>query len=207
MARLFLACWLFWPFASLTTAGITYDEIVDGDLSDDNLVPTSLGEFTLGANTISGNVRFSGSGVASDVDVFNFTVGIGNQLESIVLLDYSSSDNVAFIGINDATTFPYNSNELDGVNAGFLPGDAFLGGTVFGPINVGNDIQPQLGTAAGRGFTGALTAGDYAIFIQQKGAVTDYQFAFNISAVPEPSSLALCLLAAGLCRRRRPQTV
>lgn len=192
-------------FASSANAAIVHDEAVDGDLSTDNTSPTSL-NFSIGPNTVIGNVDDAqGSG---NVDVFTFNVPNGAQWTSMTLDTYVSSDNVAFLGIDDTDSFPYNTFELGQVDFGFLPADAFIGGTTFGPFDVGNNILPRAGNIVGSRFTPPLPGGDYTIYVQQTGsASTDYSLTFSlISAVPEPGSATL-ILAVGsvvaLRRRRR----
>lgn len=187
-------------FSLPVSAGVVYDEDSAGDLSDDHLAPSNLGLFT-DLNTIAGSTQFANSG---EVDVFRFNIGAGQRLDSIILREYVSSDNVAFIAINDDVTFPYDTFGLDAVANGMAPANAFLGGSTFGPGNLNVDIMQQMGFITGRGFSGPLGPGDYTIFIQQKGALTEYTFDFNVSAVPEPS--AHCLFAAAIpamLRRRR----
>jgi hypothetical protein len=85
-----------------------------------------------------------------------------------------------------------------------------LGYTHFGPGagNVGLDILPSMGTGAGsQGFTAPLAAGSYTFWIQQLGALTNYDFNFAVTRVPEPSSLLLAVVGLGilplLAHRRR----
>ena len=90
-------------FANEAVAGIVYNEAMDGTFSRDNLSPTNLGTFTQGANLVSGRIEDAES--LNDVDVFTFVIAPGTQLDSLVLSAYSSFNPLAFIALDDTTSF------------------------------------------------------------------------------------------------------
>ena len=191
---------------TVAPAAVVFDESVDGPLSRDNDKPTAL-TFAVGENTVAGTI--SRARTDGDVDVYTFNVPIGAVLDSIALDTFESLDNLAFFAIDSGTMFPYDVFDFDDVANGFLPESAYLGGTVFGPSDITNDVNllTRAGNIGGARFTGPLPADDYSIYVQQTGASTDYSLTFNVTsvtAVPEPGSmLALATVGAVLWRRRR----
>lgn len=188
-------------------AAVVHDETVDGELSNDNLAPTSL-TFTIGENTVIGTIE-DAFGLAN-TDVFTFVVPERAVWTSLVVDDYQSTDNLAFLAIDDTDTFPYNANQLNLVDFGQLPDDAFIGGTTFGQADAvgGFNILPRAGIVTGSGFTAPLPSGTYTIYLQQIGAETNYSLTTTIvSTIPEPSSAILlgALASIGCLRRRRKQ--
>ncbi|MEM0926528.1 MAG: PEP-CTERM sorting domain-containing protein [Planctomycetota bacterium] len=191
-------------------AAIVHDELDgDGELSNDNNDPTPL-DFAIGDNTVRG-VVFDARGTMN-TDIFTFTVPELTEWTSMRVDDYISTDNIAFVAISSGTTFPYNVFDLDEVQNGNLPEDAFLGGTTFGPGDTvpndptaGFDILQRAGRISGSRFSGPLSAGEYTVYIQQIGASTEYRLTFGITSIPEPSAFAFLGLASGVVvtRRRR----
>ena len=180
---------------------VVFDEANDGELSGDNTSPTQLAIFDVGFNTVAGTV-VDALGANPNVDVFTFEVASGTQLDGIFLNSFNSTDNVAFIGLNDSTSFPFNATDLSN-----SPDQSqFIGGLLFGD-NVGTNLIADIGDGSiGAGFSSPLLAGDYTVYLQQLGTATvDYEFGFNVSAVPEPgAAVALMLFGiAGMARRRR----
>lgn len=169
-----LSCALLSPAAP--ALALSYDESVGGDLSGDRLAPTSL-SFDLGSNAIAGSTT------QGDLDYV--TIFAPAPIVAIVLTDYVSTNDVAFIGLQAGTTFTEP-------NVGANP-ENLLGWTHFGPGTAGDlnlDLLPVLGSAIPAiGFTGPLPAGSYTFWIQQTSAApTAYRFAF---VVPEPGAFAL----------------
>jgi hypothetical protein len=197
-----------WAFAILFISVVTasaraatlYDESVsgNGDLSNNQSAPKAL-TLAPGTNSIIGSVI----GGTDTMDWLLLTLPTGDQLTSLVLANYVSTDNQGFIGVqilqNGATGF-MGSPESD---ATAYLGYAHYGKSVTnGSLPVadlrGVDILPIMGntTAApgSHGFTPPLGANTYVFLIQQTGgSLTNYQFDFNV--VPEPGSL--CLMAVG----------
>ncbi|MEO1530194.1 MAG: PEP-CTERM sorting domain-containing protein [Planctomycetota bacterium] len=186
-------------------AAVVHDESIDGELSNDNLNPTAL-NFTVGDNTVIGTIE-DAFGLAN-TDVFTFVVPTGSVWTSLVVDNYQSTDNLAFLAIDDTDSFPYDANQLNLVDFGQLPDDAYIGGTTFGAADAagGFNLLPRAGIVTGSGFTPPLPSGTYTIYLQQIGAETNYSLTTTIvSTIPEPSS-ALLLGGIGsvvLLRRRR----
>jgi hypothetical protein len=183
--------------ASFVEAAVVWNESVNGDISGNRLAPTSVA-LSVGSNDVIGSVV----GNPSDIDYLTMTVPAGDNLSQIILESFTSTDQKGFIGIQNGTTF---TEPPTGTNVANL-----LGYTHFGPGagNVGLDILPSMGTGAGsHGFTAPLPAGSYTFWIQQLGALTNYDFNFAVTRVPEPSSSLLSVLALGvlplLAHRRR----
>ena len=185
--------------SSHLSAQVVYDEAVDGELSGDNTNPTDLLIFDVGVNTVAGTV-VDATGATPNVDVFTFDIAAGTQLDGIFLNVFDSGDDLAFFGIDDSNSFPFNAGEL-----GNSPDDdQFIGGLLFGE-QVGVNLLPSIGNGnIGSGFSGPLGEGEYTVYLQQLGGTTvDYEFGFSV-AVPEPGSgIVLILAMAGLVTRRR----
>ncbi len=197
---LILLCGVMTP-SLMQAQTVNFDESVDGELSGDNTMPTIFGPLGIGSNTVTGTV-VDALGASPNVDVFTFQVAAGEQLDSVFLDVFNSDDDLAFIGLDDTTSFPFDAPAL-----GNSPDQSqFIGGLLFGG-GVGTDILDDIGSSGiGTGFSGPLQAGDYTVYLQQLGGLTvDYQLSFNVSAVPEPgAAVALMLFGiAGLARRRR----
>lgn len=134
-----------------------YDEMIDGDLSDDGLTPTEI-TFSDGSNRISA----CQNGSPRDIDYISFSVPSGKILERIDVINFTSvpSSNLGFIGIQNGTTFTEPAN---GANVANL-----LGGSIYGTNEIATDILPEMGMLGGAiGFTPPLTLGDYTIWLNQ----------------------------------------
>ncbi|MCI0535330.1 MAG: hypothetical protein L0Z50_08880 [Verrucomicrobiales bacterium] len=151
-----------------TKAATFWNESIDGDLSNDQSAPSP---FTLasGVNSVIGTV-----GGPDDRDWLTLTVPAGLQLSSVSPAAYSSTDDVAFTGVQSGTAFVGSPTDAE----------SYLGYAHFGPDNVGVDILPNMGSAPGaQGFTPPLGSGSYVFLIQQLGAATSYQFDYNLTPV------------------------
>jgi hypothetical protein len=210
-ALLALALTLAGPAAAATV----WDESVNGDLSNDPLVPTTIG-VAPGLNDVIGS---AGAGSPSfdpitgepnfDTDFFTFTVPKGYQLKSLVpvsIVFTDPRDMDSFIGLGSgpqitaSTTFPFATGAA-----------GLLGWMHVDPSDVGNNIMPAMGVAGqgASGFSGPLPPGVYSVWIQDDFPF-NYEYRFEI-AVPEPSTLAIMLagfLGVGLagCRTSRKRS-
>jgi hypothetical protein len=152
-----------------------------------------------GLNLITGTTG-NPSGTV-DRDYVTLVVPAGYQLSALYVRSgttvFGSS---SFIGVESGATFtvPPTSGSATGM----------LGWTLFA-ATPDTDILPSLGTGGGAtGFAPPLAAGSYAFWIQETGPVaTSYALDFDVTAVPEPSELAMLLAGlaalAVVARRRR----
>lgn len=200
-------------FEATSHAAIIWDEanVAFGPLSTSSSSPTSFGTLPIGTSTVSGSVQ----GSPSNVDVFTFIVPSGARLESIILASYVSSDGLAFIAMDSGPTFPYVRSQLRvGVDE-----TQFIGGTTFGFGNAPNGTDLLSSSFIGGRFIGlqptpeqtiaapynSLPAGQYTVYIQQQGALTNYTL--DLVVVPEPTVASLLTAILLVATRRRNRTV
>lgn len=152
--------------ALLTTtigAQTLWDENVDGDLSNDNTNPSGAFVLEIGStNTVIASQMLT----PRDVDFFSFTVPENSVLQELIIEDYVSSDSTGFMGIDSGLT-----TDVDFMSPN---PSVLLGGTTYGTSSIGNDILPAMGNLSGaEGFTPPLAAGDYTIWLNQTGSVSE----------------------------------
>lgn len=185
---------------ALQTFGLTYEETVSGDLSNNPSAPTSL-DFSLGLNSVSGTMGFVGGN--TDADIFTFTVAPGQEITSLNVIAYTPSSSPgtgSFFAISAGTSISAAGGQTHLSNK-----------LIAGP----GEILPDL--AATKRFTGGFTSspgassltspigpGTYTVWFQEAGKTSvDYKLGFTV--VPEPSTLAF--FATGLSflmfRRKR----
>lgn len=147
-------------------AAATYDEAMQGDLSDDRLAPTP---FPLNApsSLLAGSVTFG------ERDYFTVTVPVGAALNKIILTRYESSNARAFIGlqVGSQVTLDPSGNTSDGLlgymHFGF---DQVIPGNLL--VDLARSIPP--------GFSLPLPAGNYSFWVNQtEPAPTFYEFNFT----------------------------
>ncbi|MEO0644552.1 MAG: calcium-binding protein [Cyanobacteria bacterium J06650_10] len=153
-----------------------YDETISGDISNS---PSSPLEFALseGSNSLSAT---TGNG---DQEYVTVTVPEGFELASLTLESYEGSDRVAFISVQEGTTFTEPLDES-------ATQSNLLGYTLFGSAGqVGSDILDNISNGAGAaGFDGPLPAGTYTFALQQLGDPSTYTLDFNLAeATTEPT--------------------
>ena len=167
-----------------------WNEAVQGEISGNRNSPSLL-PLTVGTNTITAT---TGGG---DLEYLRLSVPAGGRIDSLTLQDYSGNDGIAFIGLQQGTTFTVDANSA-------APGD-MLGYAHFGTFagNVGSNLLPAMGTAPGaQGFSPPLTGSNYTLWIQQLGSPSTYTF--SVMVTPEPAGGMLVAAVAGLaCLRRR----
>ena len=167
-------------------AATVYDEAVNGDLSNDNLSPTSIG-LGVGQNLIVGSTVHQPS---LDRDFFTVTVGSGQTLNAVMLSSYTTTDDLSFIGYKAGGLF---------TNLGFSGVDGW--GLIGGPpgVSVGGDLLSFL---AG----GPVGPGAYSFWLQETEGSTTYALDYQVAAVPLPAVLPLFisgLLGIGAMARKR----
>jgi hypothetical protein len=178
-------------------AGYATDYTEGTDLSNTFSAPTSIGALTAGSNLLTGN-----AGNGGDIDYVRFDVPASHVLSALNLNTYTSTNGIAFMGIQQGTVFTVSAGAAQ---AGDLLGYVHYGTDVG---NVGTNLLDDMGVAPGaQGFTPPLPAGSYTLWIQNaSGVATGYQFNLLASAVvPEPASaglLLVALLSICGCRRR-----
>jgi hypothetical protein len=172
-------------------AVFVYDELLHGDISDDYLLPAVLTPGA-GASTLKGTV------VDGDRDLFTLVVAAGLRLDSLRLLSYSTDsenpENLSYMMSQPGTTLssPPSNDFADPIG--------YVG---FGTWAVGRNVLRTITAGPPYDYAATLGPGSYAFWINETGPVSGYEFQFNVTAVPEPSTLIGILLAAPLCTRRR----
>jgi len=150
------------PAATPTPTNSAYNiwnESINGPLSNSAGSPTVV---TL--NNGNGLVIAS---VAGNSDYFTFLVGNDQTLNKIFLRSYSSSDNVAWLGIQSGSTW----------TAGDNPG-SMLAQQHFGPGNINQEV---LSVAA------PYNSGNYTLRVQQLGSNTNYTLEFQVLSATAPT--------------------
>ena len=173
-------------------AGVVWNEAVNGDLSNNRLVPSQV-NLSLGVNSVLGSTQ------GGDEDYLTIHIGPGLQFSQLIGVSYVSNDAKMFIGVQAGTTF---TEDPSNANVGNILGYTHFG---TGTGNIGHDLLPGMGTAVGAiGFVPPLPSGDYTFWIQQLGLKTDWQLDFvTTNVVPEPASLLGLAAVALLAKRRR----
>jgi hypothetical protein len=198
MKRLFARAWLAAAVALAPTAisAANYDESSLGDLSGVPAVPTTW-NLAAGANVLKGS-----AGTSSDYDILALTIPAGHQLDSLTLDAYQNQGYASFLGLQAGSTWTAGLG-------GSVNGTALLGWDLFDVGLVGTNRLPDIalnGNTISPQFTPPLGSGTYAMLLQDTGSAFNYQFTFNVSAVPEPGTLSLAaigLLAIGRLARRK----
>lgn len=171
----------------------SYDEGIDGDLSDDRLNPTDLGALSLGSNTVTA------TSVQNDREYYTFEVPAGWTLDSLIVSAFSGDD-IAFVGVQSGTQF---TEPASGTDVSALLGYSHFGDGV--GLGAGQDILDDIGQGAGsQGFTPPLGAGDYVWWSQETGTTpVNYTLDFVVSPTPSAACLLAGCAALGVVRRRR----
>ena len=191
---------VFIAASSAQAAVVTYVEAADGPLSNSSFGPTELGEFDHGINTVDAGLQDT----TGPADVFTFEIKSGQELTAIVLTDFDTGDPLnpdrMFFGIHDAETFPVSTGDM---LSSMATGNEFLGGILMG-TSLNTNLMPAIGAGQtpplfiGTGFTGNLGEGNYTAYLQQTSSTnTQYTLAFNVTAIPEPSTTFGLLAAMG----------
>jgi hypothetical protein len=164
-----------------------------GDLSG---VPASPTPWTLeaGPNLLAGSAGVNATLAAVDYDLIAFEVPAGHQLQSIDVTAYEGEDPfaLAFFGLQAGSPW------LDGV--GFIGGESLMGWAHIDSSMTGVDLLQEIRSHANDPVFGVpLGSGVYTMLIQDIDTMFDYALTFNVSTVPEPSSMALTAVGLAAC--------
>ena len=195
-----------------TAKAVNWNELFEGEFFGDGNAPTSLFTLGTGSNLIEGTI--SGvNGVATDIDIWNFTIAAGYYLSGINLVTYSDNGFGAplgtissFMAIDDALTINTGDPSQHLSNGLWNEQSPDGGATTFTNLLAILEAGPEFG---GTGFSGPLPAGDYTFWVQETaspGVTLDisYCIEFVVTPVPEPGSAVLLGLAGlALMIRRR----
>jgi hypothetical protein len=198
--RTFLAAVFTIALAARSAAAFGYFESTSGDLADVGSAPNA---FTLvnGANLVVATTT------QGDLDYFSVTVPAGLYLNRIDLLQFDSSDDLAFLAVQSGATF---TEPPTGTDVGNLLGWTHFGTS--GTATLGTNILDDLGAGAGAiGFLPPLHPGTYTFWVQQTDPTpVTYRFFFVGAPIPAPepgtwltTALGLAFLAASRRRRTR----
>jgi hypothetical protein len=167
--------------ASVARAG-NHDEAVNGDLSNDRLVPTIIPVST-------GSNRIKATSAAGDREYFRLTVPTGFRLIAVNVVS-STSPSVSFIAVQQGTVF---TEPPTGTNVANLLGYHHFGA---GQGNVLDDMGTGFGAI---GFVPPLPAASYVFWAQETGGAVTYELDFVVAAVPTvPLGRPYVLLLAGV---------
>ena len=172
---------------SINSFALTYDENIDGDFSNDDGVPTYIGELDVGTNIVNGTTDWVDIS-NPDTDIFSFSVLSGQSLTSLIV-EYTADLNFevfsSFGRILSDDSFSSIQNftigEFDERGLGII-------------IPTGTDILTLAGLTQ-------LSAGDYGINLSGFHKISgepfiDYSFTMNVATVPIPA--AAWLFGSGL---------
>lgn len=201
ITRLLSAALLTAGMLSAAHAATAWDEAVSGDLANVGATPTPV-SFGLGSNVVRGTTGRNGAGVV-DRDYFTFTVASGSQLSTLSVLPGST-----FLGGAGASFIAMQVGPVMTVDPESGSATGLLGWWLYNENDIGTDILQQMGSSPGAvGYTGALPAGTYTVWVQETGTgVAAYGFDFAVTQVPEPASALLMFAGVaglGLSLRRR----
>ncbi|MFL5328936.1 MAG: PEP-CTERM sorting domain-containing protein [Gemmataceae bacterium] len=198
--------------ASTSRASVLWNESTSGDLSNNQAAPST---FVLlnGTNSVIGSVQGPSPAGPDPRDWVTVTVPVGFQMTQYVNAAYSSTDVQGFTGFQAGSVFVGAFGSSASVYNGFSHFGTAAANSGFSTFNsIGVDLLPvmqqQSPPQGAQGFTIPLAAGDYSFIIQQTGsALTNYQFDFVVTPVPEPSSMLLLgiggVAAVARWRKRR----
>ena len=190
---------IFSALVTTSNAVVIFDDTVNGNASSDGSAPTSL-DFSLGSNQVLGTV----TSPSNTRNFYTFSIGEGQILQAITL-DAINVTTAAGAASNDPGFYAL---VLGGTAETPGTGFANLGGQLYDPSDLGDNLLDQIadgGNSGGTGFT-EIGEGDYTFVIQQTGdEVSSFTLDFEVASVPEPSSSSILLLGSALLlgKRRR----
>jgi len=153
-------------------AAVVWNEGVNGDLSTNPAAPTAL-VFAIGGNTVTGSV-INSAGVGGDRDYIKFTIGAGQTLAGLNLLNWAPN-NLGFLAFNAGATSYVPSAVTD---------PNFLAGIHANSALIGMDLMPFFVSSAvttNSLATPSLGPGTYCFLVQQTNNILQqYSFEFVI---------------------------
>lgn len=163
-----------------------WNESVNGDLSDNGLMPTDLGRLQRGNNSLT--ATFSLGQTIPDADYFTFEVPQQLSLEQIILKSFTPEDEGAFFAVQTGNVFDFVFTGPDATG--------LLGFLDFGQEELNTDILDDMGRAnlsplapGATGFTPPLPTGQYSFWLRQGGEKPVTVTLDFVTSVPEPSTL------------------
>lgn len=173
-------------FSAPAQALILWDESINGDLSDNGLNPTDLGQLQGGNNTLT--ATFSLGQTIPDTDYFTFEVPQQLSLEQIILKSFTPEDEGAFFAVQTGNVFDFIFTGPDATG--------LLGFLDFGQEELNTDILDDMGRAnlspiapGATGFTPPLPTGQYSFWLRQGGERPVTVTLDFVTSVPEPSTV------------------
>ncbi|MGJ8725443.1 MAG: PEP-CTERM sorting domain-containing protein [Roseibacillus sp.] len=183
----------------LLAQGFNYSEATSGDLSDDYLKPTVLviGD---GSNVLEGTLL----GNTSDLDMFRLVVPAGLEITGIRVLSFSGGKDASYLLMmpGDQLSSPPSNSFSDAIGyTGISEGSVTSGGNILPVITLPGltGLPPFFGVST-------LQEGNYAGWLNETGAASNYILDFEAQAVPEPSAFTLlAIISSGMLftRNRR----
>ena len=180
----------------LRGAGI-FVEGRDGELSADYQSPTVF-ELTEGSFVLSGILQGNGD----EQNFFTLSVSEGYEITEFNILSYFSEgfQNSSFLGVQPGPTLSDSpaiiSNEANQIPINFVLFSEALIDSPFPlltTLNVGDPI----------GGSPTLGEGNYAFWLNETAAGSEWELEFVVEPVPEPSSVLLIALACNIAFFRR----
>ena len=190
---------IFTLLSSISAKATNYDEVMQGDLSNDRLNPNSivLSYGQVGINGIAGNNIISGkigrSNGVIDRDYLHVVVPSGFVWSELRLGNQSNvGGGASFIGLASGNVMPIDPNSTSATG--------LLGYKLYGIADLQQNILDDMGISANgsTGFTPPLAAGDYTLWMQEL-ATGNFNYRFNLilSPVPEPQTYVMLLAGLG----------
>jgi hypothetical protein len=178
---------------SLWSAPLNYNDTLLADLSGNGSAPTTL-IFDVGVNTVGGRMGRDEPSDPVDADIFTFTLAADQVLTSINVLSFGPA-NASFYAIaagpsiSTSSSTSHLSNKLINTT-----------GEILGDLAAGS-------YSGGTGLTAPIGPGTYTVWFQEVSSLVDYNIAYTVAAIPEPSTYAAIVgalsLGFGVWRRRR----
>jgi hypothetical protein len=187
--------------ATPSLAAVTWDETLQGDLSNDGLVVQTF-VLAAGSNQVLGSTGRDVPGGTVDRDYFGVDVPTGHVWTGMTLLPGSGViGGASFVALQAGSPFTVPPSTPDA--------SGLMGWWLYGSADVGSDLLPLMAVPSfgSSGFALPLPAGTYSLWVQETGVGSvAYGFDLQIQAVPEAPMAALWAIGlvalAGGARRQ-----